>query len=363
MIDAFADADTAACCSQLLTAPVDQWGFEPRPLIALINKLDLSQCCGVVYGSGFEARPNLLADLAALLPIIGNPAQVVSQVKSSVFFERLRQLNIPHPVTYFSPLSLPQEVLVKAIGGSGGSHIRHKTGARDSVESVDFVDSDDYFQVCIDGTPVSLLFLASKRGIEVIGFNQQWVNPASMMPYRYGGAVGHADLSACVKAQLVSAAEKLASAFDLRGLNSLDAMVKLSNGQEQVLVLEINPRLSASIDLYAHAQQNLLMRHVSACLGFEGAGLIDVAGLIHVPAIKSQSVSKACAVVYAPRDLRIGKELSWPEWVQDRPYVTGQSVFVQSGQPLCTVHALAPSAAVAKDLAQHRVREILAMMS
>ncbi len=355
-IDAFADEETAACCDQVLTSHIDHLGFEPESLISRLRQMDLCQFCGVVYGSGFEARPQLLGALAAMLPMVGNPPHVVEQVKSSALFEAMRRLQISYPATYFSAPPTTEGMLTKIRGGCGGTHIT------ETAHGMHLSYADCYFQERVDGTSVSILFLATVFGIEVIGFNEQWLSPDVTMPYRYGGAVGHADLSGDVKAQLVSAAEKLASAFGLRGLNSLDAIVQLNEDSKQVLVLEINPRLSASIDLYAEAQQNLFVRHVEACSAFEKAECVRLADVKRAPIVEPMPMSKAHAIVYANRDVQLASDLSWPEWVKDRPLVRGARLLIQSGHPLCTVIAVASQAASAKDLAQHRAQQILALM-
>ncbi len=317
-------------------------GFDAEALLNALGALDLSQFAGVAYGSGFEAQPELLANISAKLPLIGNSAGTVAAVKTpAVFFAALQRLNINYPgVCHAFPNEHVNDYLLKLAGGSGGAHIR-------SASSHESVLADHYYyQQKIDGQPVSLLFLANKYDIEVIGFNEQWLDPAADAPYRYGGAVSNIELSTCVQQQLIDAARKLTREFSLQGLNSLDAIVEAASN-DQVFVLEINPRLSATVDLYNCAKLNLLQRHVEICLNADDLSQHD--------ADQSSSQFKAHAIVYAAYETTLPASFSWPDWVTDTPLPGKNVVTISAGAPACSVYARADSAKTAKKIAQSRV--------
>lgn len=342
-IDAFADAQTVAVAKQAIVVAYGRQGFDAEALLAALDGLDLSQFAGVAYGSGFEAQPELLADISAKLPLIGNSADTVAAVKNpAVFFAALQRLNINHPrVSYALPDEHANDYLLKFAGGSGGAHIR-SAGSHGCL-----LEHNYYYQQKIDGQPVSLLFLANKHDIEVIGFNEQWLDPAADAPYRYGGAVSNVELSTCVQQQLIDAARKLTREFSLQGLNSLDAIVETA-GSDRVFVLEINPRLSATVDLYSFAKLNLLQRHVDICLNADD--------LSQYGADQSSSQFKAHAIVYALAETTLPAPLSWPDWVTDTPLLGENVVTISAGAPACSVYAHADSAEAAKKLAQSRVK-------
>lgn len=318
----------------------DHQGFQAHALLAALHALDLSGFIGFVYGSGFEAQPALLHEISMLLTLIGNRAEVVAEVKSPAsFFAALQKHHIQHPALCDKPLSDASNMLLKMVGGCGGAHIQHADFATHHL------DDKSYLQQKIEGDSVSLLFIANGHAIEVIGYNLQWTSPANYAPYRYGGAAGHAELSSSVKAQLRYAAEKLTQAFGLRGLNSLDAIVKNDTNGEQVYVLEINPRLSASLDLYIHATHNLFEQHVQACLG---QVLVEQAAI---------SLSKAHAVVYTNVDIALNRNFSWPVWAKDCP-VTTHTVKISADSPVCSVTAMAENANAAKQLVQARAEQM-----
>ena len=102
--DFFADTDTqaiAVACRKLPGAISRgfQWASLALALDALAKQAP-SPLLGVVYGSGFEDRPELLDQIAKRWPVLGNDAKAVAHVKSpETFFATLDRLAIPHPAT------------------------------------------------------------------------------------------------------------------------------------------------------------------------------------------------------------------------------------------------------------------------
>lgn len=331
-------------------------GFDAEALLVAINSLDLSGFSGFVYGSGFEAQPQLIAEISVLLPLIGNSADTVAALKTpAIFFTKLQQLKINHPrVSDTLPDSDADGFLMKHAGGSGGAHIRtiHTDSHADSHEL-----PEHYYQQKLTGRPVSLLFIANGSDIDVVGFNEQWLSPTHESPYRYGGAVSNAAISVGAQQQLIAAAKNLTRAFGLLGLNSLDALLQtfdLVADNQQAAVLEINPRLSATVDLYVG--HKLFERHVQACL--PPHILTHAADNSHEPDLPH----KAHAIVYADFDVEIIMPMIWPDWVLDNPLQSSTQqadrLKIKAGEPVCTVIAHAADATAAKNMAQARVKTI-----
>ncbi len=294
-----------------------------------MDRLSLQDVTGIVYGSGFEAQPDLLARIEQRLPVLGNKPIVVRNLKRALqFFTLLDALHIPHPEVSFKPLENNTGWLQKHAGGSGGTHVLPAPAGVAPQKGY-------YYQREVAGAPASMLFLANGSSISVIGFNQQWVAISSSMPFRYGGIVGHASFSADIKQQFMQAALKLTSAVGLRGLNSLDAMIE--NGK--ISVLEINPRLSSTFDLYQSPMCNLLDLHVKACGG-------ELGDCSQIP-----MVAKARHVVYASNDLVVSGDFQWPEWVADVPMPHSA---IANDNPICTVLAEAADAVTAQAMVLQR---------
>ena len=305
-------------------------GFDADDLwrkLSVINPVDAI----VTYGSGLENRPELLEKISRHFPLLGNTPDVVARIKDPRrFFPLLDELNIAYPETR---LDVPLERdgwLVKETGGSGGTHIRLWDGV-----------PGGYYQRQTDGLPVSVLFLADGANIEIVGYTEQWLAPVPGKPFRYGGAVGNANFSSAIKASMAEAARKVVVATGLRGLNSMDFLLV----SERVLVLEVNPRLSASFDLYG--MPNLFERHMQACRGEL------------MPLSEPATGSKAHLIYYASHDVVATEGVEWPEWTADLP--TAGTV-CKAGEPVCTVLAQAHDARGAKELVFARAHQINAQL-
>jgi predicted ATP-grasp superfamily ATP-dependent carboligase len=338
-IDGFADSQTQAMANLIKLAPFDNDGFQAAALLAIIDTLDTSRYIGFVYGSGFEAQPALLAEVAKRIPLLGNLPATLASVKSPrIFFSACAKLGVAHPQTWtHGDASLPLDGLVKAVGASGGSHVQPYSNGKVML------DKQHYAQQKLQGLPVSVLFLAHAQQVALVGFNELMLAPTEALPYRFGGAVSQINLTASEQEQLLKAAQQLTAEFSLLGLNSLDAV--LQDGV--AYVLEINPRLSASVGLYetADGEMHLLAMHVAACK--------QAYAMPSSVAVKSGSV--AHAVIYSALALSIPANFAWPEWVEDCPSPQS-SVQILAGQPICTVLATADKAEAAKQLLAIRVK-------
>jgi predicted ATP-grasp superfamily ATP-dependent carboligase len=340
-IDGFADSQTQAMASMTSVAPFDNDGFQAEALLAIIDTLDTNRYIGFIYGSGFEAQPTLLAEIAKRMPLLGNLPATLASVKSPrIFFSACARLGVAHPQTWTQAnASLPLDGLVKAVGASGGGHVQPYSNAKVSL------DKQCYAQQKLHGLPVSVLFLAYAQQAALVGFNELMLAPTKALPYRYGGAVSQIDLTASEQDQLLKAAQQLTAEFSLLGLNSLDAV--LQDGV--AYVLEINPRLSASVGLYetVDGEMSLLAMHVAACKQAQTYTLPSSV------AVKSGSVAQA--VIYSELPLSIPANFIWPDWVQDCPSPQS-SIQMHAGEPICTVLASADKADAAKQLLAIRVK-------
>lgn len=335
-LDIFADVDTQAMASRVLQLPYADGGFEPAGFEAALSALSVQDdVYGFVYGSGFEAAPELLNIAAAYMPVIGNSAEVVAEAKAVPgFFNLLARLEIPYPETLTEPPAAMSGWLSKHAGGSGGTHIRRMSGTVGMLPGA-------YYQRELIGVPVSALFAADGAKAVVIGYNRQSVSAFADLPFRYGGLVSNADLPDVCCEALYSAAQKLTQALQLRGINSVDAILALDG---QTYILELNPRLTASAGLY-RARTSMMQMHLNASQGMQVA-----------PDVSSNA--QAQAVFYAAQAFVVPEVVHWPEWVADIP-LAGSSI--APGYPVCTVYAEARTATAAWDLVQHRLQVVSAI--
>ncbi|OAI24478.1 ATP-grasp domain-containing protein [Methylomonas koyamae] len=306
-IDCYADADTRQMARQVFKVESLDWADVSPALLAVRQS---GTVYGILYGSGLEAFPETLQYLQSHSRLFGNSAEVFRKVQDKpYFFGLMAELGVAHPPVSFVASSPGDGWIFKPCRSEGGVGIgRDRAGA----------GVDGYWQRFVDGQAMSVLFMSFVDRVEVIGFNRQWcAAPGPAGHFLFGGIASHAELPAAVRSQLTDAVNKLSAAYQLRGLNTLDFMAAASGAY----VLEINPRISASAQLYG---RELLLRHLAAFGGTEVSGT------------KVSGEPLAYQIVYAAKNLEIDADVDWPDWVVDRP-VAGSIVGV--GQPICSIIA------------------------
>lgn len=337
VVDFFADQDmrTAARRWHRLEGPLAQ-GFHGPELLAALHDLAAKgpPPFGIVCGSGFEARTDLLAEIAGHWPLIGNDAATVARVSDPrTFFSKLDAHAIAHPDIRLDPPPVTEDWLRKVGGGAGGGHI----GAIDGTATD---DTNVYYQRWVSGRAISALFLGDGRRSLTLGFSEQWTAPAPGRPMRYGGAVQPATLQPSLAAQLTDIVARLVTAFALKGLCSADFLVR----HETPLLVDVNPRPGASLEIFDTDDAKLFALHMAAAQG----RLPD-----RPPAIGG---AKAAAVVYAPQTLSVSGATTWPDWVADRP---SDGEWIPAEDPVCTVLASEPTGAQARRRVDGRVSDML----
>ena len=347
-LDLYGDADTRAACQQWLplgkpdTLHIDA----DRLLPALDAAAATGDVLGWIPGTGFEGQPELLAQGAQRLPLIGNHADTVRRTRDPhCFFGLLEQHGVLHPAWQPAPPATHDATgwLRKDAREAGGRHTRHRApGCDDCAGNTAPVDPQVYFQREMHGTPLSATYIANGHRACVLGINALMSQPWDAWPHVYRGVIGPVPVPACVTQQITQALEALVPALGLRGLGSLDVLWDGSC----VWVLEINPRPPASMALYATqrfradadgAHHGILEAHLQACL----QGRLPVPA--EVPA-DSASAMRGTEIVYADRPLQLTTAQAASLAHQpDAHDVPARSMQVARGDPLCSVSAVGDS--------------------
>jgi predicted ATP-grasp superfamily ATP-dependent carboligase len=338
-VDFFADTDAQELAHACRKAGGKiERGFRPENLLRALEELAEqapSPVLGLIYGAGFENRPELLRLIAKRWPVLGNEPSTVNRIKSpEIFFTELDRLGVPHPVTLTQRPPSAVGWLAKRHGGAGGSHIAPLRLAKRRA--------DVYYQERVLGRAVSALFVGNGTEARVLGFSEQWTAPSSKSLWRYGGAVRPATLSSSVARRMTFAVAQVARAFHLKGLGSADFLV---NGDD-ALLLEINPRPGATLDIFDCGAKPLLRLHLEAVREAK----------LPPRAFKFQD-AMASAIVYAEHGGAAPPEMVWPAWTADRPK---SSEWIDKNRPICTVWARSGTKAQAKRLIEERICKIKA---
>lgn len=345
MLDLFGDADTLALAAHHRQARGHFGdGIGGREVLAQLDELAESSptpVIGIVLGSGFEAAPGLMADIAARHRLLGASPEAVALLKDPLAFAGLcRRLRIPHPAVTREAISDRAAWLLKRDGGSGGSHIRAATAGR--------APPGAYFQARVGGSAHAITVLADGRDLTVVGVTAQWSDPSPIRPFRYGGAVEQARdeaplLAHGIAAAVTQAARAIVAETGLRGLASADILV---DGEEWWLA-EVNPRPGATLDVLDRRAVPLLTAHIGASLGE-----IILPGEIPMDAAAAQ-------ICYATNNYAPVPPLDWPDHVRDRPHA-GSSV--ARGAPLCTLVATGDDAGAARAILRARAAQLVALL-
>ena len=294
-----------------------------------------SRPIGVVCGTGFEDRPELLAAIAARWRLIGNSPATVARLKDPFGFAELcGAAGMPHPPVLLAPPVDADGWLRKRRGGAGGAHIKIAFGG-ERVENT-------YFQRRVAGIPVSALVVADGSAARVLGFSAQWSAPTPHQPFRFGGAVAPASLAPEAAALLSLMVARVMAQIPLVGLASFDFLL---DGDSPWL-LEINPRPGATLELFEPEGGSLFAHHVAACSGT-------------LPTVPTVAGARATAIVYADHDIDAVPVLDWPGWTADRPH---PGTCIKGGEPLCTVFSVAASADEARRMVAERTAAVLSLM-
>jgi hypothetical protein len=228
--------------------------------------------------------------------------------------------------------------LVKRTGGAGGVHVRPAGPGP--------VRPGCYFQRFQQGVPLSALFLANGERARVLGFNRQWTTAARPdLPYQFGGAVGGISLPRRIAAEISTGLDRLVAATGLVGLNGLDFL--LQHGAWSVL--EVNPRPTATIELYdPDYPRGLFGWHLRSCAGELPWRL---------PALRA---CRAQAVAHATLPWQVPVGFSFPRWCRDLPR---PGLRFAPGDPVCTVHAAAGNPRRATALVRGRLTRLRHMLT
>jgi predicted ATP-grasp superfamily ATP-dependent carboligase len=340
-IDLFADCDLAALCPAVR---IDRYpvGF----LRALAEAPDAPW----MYTGGLENHPRLVARLAGLRTLWGNPPSVLAEVRNPRrLAEVLREEGLPCPELWPGGDLAGRKWLVKPTRGSAGLGVRLATAA-DLVRPPRGTVLQEY----IEGASCSATFVAAGGRAVLLGTTRQIIGRdwGASPEFLYVGSLGPLEFTDGEQATLCQLGKALANRFGLVGLFGIDFVRTAA----QLWPVEVNPRYTASIEVLERLTgQQFLAHHAAACQS----------GMLPESPPAPRGVFAGKAVVYARRDCEwspMGSgvfggnhlstmedspppktpdpfSLTWPD-IADLP-PAGQEF--QAGQPVATVFATGES--------------------
>lgn len=341
VIDCFSDLDTQEAALESVKVDGLSVGHIKQAVSLLSRKYSITH---VIYGSGLENHLETLKYLEQNFTIIGNSADVFESIQNKAyFFEKLKHHNICYPETSFHHPHNEDNWLIKPLNGEGGVGIKRYTAESHNC----------YWQKYCAGTAKSVLFIAKGSEYKIIGFHKQLVTQINDCPFVFDGVINQPELNDIVALSLKQTLKKLVNEFSLKGINSLDFI----ENNNQLYVLEVNPRPSASLNLYDF---DLLSEHIDSCLGGAEALVTPEPSEAKASATNNSSFYRAYKIVFAKTDITISNQIIWPSWVSDKPQ---KGSIIYTGMPICSIIAGGKNEQQVEDLLLLRQQQLMKLLT
>jgi predicted ATP-grasp superfamily ATP-dependent carboligase len=306
-----------------------------------------------MYTGALENQPGLVGEISDGRELWGNPPEVLAIVRDPRKIQDvLAAAGIAHPAVCSdtSPPPADGRWLVKPLNGSGGRaiHLWNKPAAAATT-----LDEPHYFQQRVHGIPFSALFVASRERTHLVGITRQLVGRRMLNAPEYGycGSWGPLCLESNLTVQIRHLGQVLAEQCGLRGLWGCD----LIWDEKRVQPIEINPRYTASVEVFERAGDiPLLDWHRRACRSFsepvrsptgDGVPAEDnwvepsgPQGRLSRPRVVAKAILFASTSFTTPDFDRCEpcRALCESGSLADRP---APGTHIEAGQPVCTVLA------------------------
>ncbi len=318
VIDLFADNDTRAV-GPVIPCPMDEY---PQGFVALAGQAPPGPW---MYTGGLENDPEVVEAISRDRELFGVGPEVLKRVRDPFELSKVvRMPRIVEPPGAGGPhRGEPGGSLRKPLRGAGGLGIRF-------AGELDLPTPEYYFQEFILGPSYSALFLFPASGSpELLGVCSQLIGEwwLHAPPFHYCGNIGPLPTDNALTAELTRIGEALRP-FGLRGLIGVDFILS----GDRVLVLEVNPRYTASVELYERALgRSLLAEHIAH---FETSRPHPLS-----EAERGDRKIHGKAILYAPRTFVVPADHPWRgSNFADIPAVGS---VISAGQPVVTLFAAA----------------------
>jgi predicted ATP-grasp superfamily ATP-dependent carboligase len=274
----------------------------------------------VVYGAGFENRPDLVGRLASGRELLGTPPERLAAVRDPWAVgaaARAAGARAPETRRAHERPDPGADWLRKPRRGGGGRGVRRWRGGA--------LPATEFLQRRVVGVSCSAVAIGDGRQAAVLGLTEQlhrgsgfgWMG--NLTPPRLA-EVERAELDG----QLRAVCTEVAGRFGVRGAFGVDA---IWDGRH-AWVLEVNPRPPASLELFG---AGLFEAHVRGARG------------VALPAAGVASRATVKLVLFADRDLRAPDPDWWPSGLVHDVPPAGQAI--RRGAPVCTLISPEPDVA------------------
>jgi predicted ATP-grasp superfamily ATP-dependent carboligase len=279
----------------------------------------------LVYISNLENHPDVVAEMSRGRLLLGNGPATLRQVRNwRVLQSFCREAGIPFPET-----RLPGEEdsadpgadwLVKPQHSGGGHGIKPWDRTPLAVGT--------FLQRRIAGLAASAAFVADGRRCVLLGLTEQLIGRPELGAEGMtwcGNLLPLAGVQGLLFA-VAQIANQLTQRFGLQGLNGIDFVVQEREGGLQPVLVEVNPRYTASMELVERAYDRCMFTtHIEAMVGrLPAAGLANQDGPFW-----------GKGIVFARQRVTMPNTEDWLE--QGRRDIPHPGDTIEAGHPVCTV--------------------------
>ncbi|QDV68701.1 ATP-grasp domain protein [Rosistilla carotiformis] len=311
-IDMFGDCDLRDVCAMWF--PLSAAG-------SLVDRLARLPAGPVMPLGGMESRTEELEALRASRPVLAPTAEQHRQLSDPTWLDRVAaESGICRPLRRQSKPVTAADWLYKKAASTGGLGVERASAFPESLAS------DGWFERQVPGRSWGVNFLTCGDRVDLLGVAASVRSRHPPKPFQYEGSIGLPTVSAPIRQRLLALGENIVRQTQLRGLFGIDVII---DRDRTVWLLEINPRWTASMELFDRGPQPLFQRHVDAWLDKD------------VPNQTADAMPIGKRVLYAARTLRfdgerLGDALPSAIRIADRP---ADGTEIPRGQPICSLLA------------------------
>lgn len=334
-IDFFVDRDT--CQSVQKAVLIDDFTEAARHIESACDAIGQT---GVLWAGGVENHIDLVSaiELNPMIKNLGCSSHSIRKARDPLAVANaLEQAGIPAlEVKYTPPSENISKWIAKPLRSGGGMN----TGMMDNA-GASFDPAHQYIQRFAPGPVFGATFIGTGNSANLIGCCRQLPSTNPYAPFRYESSVGPILMAESLTRQMHDIGSCVARQFSLCGWFGIDFAVD----EDQVWLLEINPRFTASMELIdGRACRSLFELHMAAFADLPGERIQESIDT-DIQFARKPVAAKQVLFNDADPDLLIDANKSDALWALNQKVesivcdVPGPGWIAVPGSPICTIRS------------------------
>lgn len=322
--DGFGDVDLRESC--------DFVGVNRMPygLNRVVDSI-ASRVDACVFAGSIEHHPGLLRRIGQRIPVLGASAATLAalrdpfELNQRLVAEGFKLPRISRSIE--AQENTTTDWLAKPFRSGGGAKIKR------APKGEAFKQARFFIQEWAAGDSFSATFIGAHEETALIGVTRQLVGEPWLFaqPFSYCGSVGPWPIGAAVREELVRLGKFVSSSYSLRGWFGVDFLMN----DERVVVIEVNPRYTASMEIFERAN--------SFCLAELHRAAIERRSIMQPrlpmdPSAIGQMFGKV--IPFAPNDFVVSPRFGdWLRTLMSAADIPAPDSIVPAHGPIATLYA------------------------